>query len=148
MSGCCACSFSAVALSGWLCMLSAFSIANTLKRKGRLPSSVPNFWETLSPIRLWCLERWLASVSPEAKTREGDFGCVPIHSFRDVNLDARFHRVDTYFGIGFRFVNMKIRDSSGPSKHSNLGGSSKFTPIVLLDSGYNLEYLHRLGHGG
>jgi hypothetical protein len=73
---------------------------------------------------------------------------VPIHSFHDVNLDARFHHVETYFGVGFRFVDMKIRDASGPGIHGNLGGSSKFTPIVLLDSGYNFENLHRLGYGG
>jgi hypothetical protein len=100
------------------------------------------------------LERWLVRVSPEASIREGDFGCVPIHSFRrhDVNFtfDARIHRiVDTYFGVGFRFINVEVRDASRLGKHGYLGRSSKFTPIVLLDSGHDFENLHRwLGYGG
>jgi hypothetical protein len=50
--------------------------------------------------------------------------------------------MDTYFSIGFRFINVKIRDASRLGKHGYLGRNSKFTPIVLLDSGHNLENLH------
>jgi hypothetical protein len=57
--------------------------------------------------------------------------------------------VDTYFSVGFRFIDMKIRDASGLGEHGYLGGSSEFTPIVLLDSGHNFENLHRwLGYDG
>ena len=44
---------------------------------------------------------------------------------------------------------MEIRDPSRLGKHGYLGGSSEFTPIVLLDSGHDFENLHRwLGYGG
>ena len=65
-------------------MLKAFSIERTLNRNGRLPSSTLKWLMTFGPIRdglaFKCSERiWFVDA-----TREGDFGCVPIHNWAHI----------------------------------------------------------------
>ena len=129
-------------------MLNAFSMASTLKRKGRLPSAAPsplNRSITLCPISSGCAERWSDSFSWSgvSRRREGEVWCVPIHSYDAVEFQSApilcSHHV-TYLCIRGVFVELETRYLRRRGELSDLGGESNLPPVVLLGCWDDFEY--------
>ena len=78
--GCSLCKRSAFALSGCVWILKAFSMARIFKRKGMLPSAASKSTMMSSPRSEGLAARCSDRVSLVSSSRDGDDGCVPIHS--------------------------------------------------------------------
>ena len=144
--GSCACSCSAVALSGCVCMLSAFSMDRTLKRKGRSPFTVAGKRLRIrSPNSEGLLCKTDAKDAFEGSL-DGEVGCVPIQSWQPWRLVSMLGRGrSAHFGVRLVVLQLESRIAGCCCELRHHGAGSTLSPVILLRCWNNFEDSD--GHG-